>query len=92
MSYIVSLVLLLLLLLKTKIQAKMRLVLVMLLALALMASSAHAGRSKVKKEPSSCTQDFAFSSTESADAFLASVLNPISVEDFFTHHFQVIYC
>jgi ribosomal protein L16 Arg81 hydroxylase len=37
---------------------------------------------------SSCTDKFAFRSTDSADTFLASILNPITVDDFFKHHFQ----
>jgi hypothetical protein len=41
-----------------------------------------------KKEPSSCTDEFSFKPTESSKTFLTSILNPITFEEFFEHHFQ----
>lgn len=42
----------------------------------------------VSKDLSSCTHDLSFRPTDSAEKFLASMLNPIPVNDFFENHFQ----
>ena len=54
----------------------------------LAASSRPRTSSRKKKGSGSCTRDYALRSTESADRFLTSILNPITVEEFFLDHFQ----
>lgn len=40
------------------------------------------------KKLKSCTEKYAFRSTERADTFLGSILNPITVNEFFENYFQ----